>query len=55
MIGSFISKIFGNKSAKDIKRLEPVVIEINQLYKFRNKIVILSRPNENFEDVLYYD
>tara|TARA_Y100000996_G_C22008382_1_gene431661 strand:+ start:12 stop:143 length:132 start_codon:yes stop_codon:yes gene_type:complete len=29
--------------------------EINQLYKFRNKIVILSRPNENFEDVLYYD
>ena len=33
MIGSFISKIFGNKSAKDIKRLEPVVIEINQLYE----------------------
>ena len=33
MIGSFISKIFGNKSAKDIKRLEPVVAEINQLYE----------------------
>ena len=33
MIGSFISKIFGNKSAKDIKRLEPVVSEINQLYE----------------------
>ena len=33
MIGSFISKIFGNKSAKDIKRLAPITIEINQLYK----------------------
>tara|TARA_B100001142_G_scaffold329119_1_gene391314 strand:+ start:1447 stop:4482 length:3036 start_codon:yes stop_codon:yes gene_type:complete len=33
MIGSLISKFFGNKSAKDIKRLEPVVIEINQLYE----------------------
>ena len=33
MIGSFISKIFGNKSAKDIKRLEPTVSKINQLYK----------------------
>ena len=33
MIGSFISKFFGNKSAKDIKRLEPVVAEINQLYE----------------------
>ena len=29
--------------------------EINQLCNFRNKIVILSRPNENFEDILYYD
>ena len=33
MIGSLISKFFGNKSAKDIKRLEPVVIEIYQLYE----------------------
>ena len=33
MISSFISKIFGNKSAKDIKRLAPQVQKINEEYK----------------------
>ena len=33
MLGSFISKIFGNKSDKDIKRLQPQLIQINNLYK----------------------
>lgn len=33
MIGSLISKIFGNKSAKDIKRLYPKIEEINNHYK----------------------
>ena len=32
MIGSIISKFFGNKSTKDIKRLTPKVAEINQEY-----------------------
>ena len=38
MIGSFISKIFGNKSAKDIRRLTPKVLEINQLYETLNSL-----------------
>ena len=29
MIGSLISKIFGNKSDKDIKRLTPIIADIN--------------------------
>ena len=33
MLGSVISKIFGNKSAKDIKRLTPQLNEINTIYK----------------------
>ena len=33
MLGSVISKIFGNKSDKDIKRLQPKVAEINNIYK----------------------
>ena len=32
MIGSIISKFFGNKSTKDIKRLTPKVAEINEEY-----------------------
>ena len=32
MIGSIISKFFGNKSDKDIKRLTPKVAEINEEY-----------------------
>ena len=38
MIGSIISKIFGNKSAKDIKRLLPVVAEINKEYDTLNSL-----------------
>ena len=30
---TLISKIFGNKSDKDIKRLQPKVVEINNIYK----------------------
>ena len=33
MLGSVISKIFGSKSDKDIKRLQPKVAEINNIYK----------------------
>ena len=33
MLSSVISKIFGNKSDKDIKRLQPQLIEINNIYK----------------------
>ena len=33
MIGTIISKIFGNKSAKDIKRLKPKIQQINDYYK----------------------
>ena len=39
MIGSIISKFFGNKSDKDIKRLTPKIAEINEEY---NKLSSLT-------------
>ena len=38
MIGSLISKIFGNKSAKDIKRISPKIDEINNYYTSLNSL-----------------
>ena len=38
MIDSFLTKIFGSKSAKDIKRLTPIVEEINEIFDGLNTL-----------------
>ncbi len=38
MIGDFLTKLFGSKSAKDVKRLSPIVEEINRFYSEYDKL-----------------
>lgn len=54
MLGNFIKKLFGTKHDKDIKRLTPIVKEINKLYEEYNSLTdeqLKNKTNE-FKEII---
>jgi preprotein translocase subunit SecA len=54
MIGNLLTKIFGSKSDKDIKEVEPIVKEINNYYKEFDKLseVELKAKTDEFKEII---